>query len=146
MSLKDRIKEKQAAKLPESKPVDLPNLGETVVFRCLRAGALLRANAMGPDIQSLAIIAMGTEDPEKPGVPLWDWGDIVDRGVLENLHPEDFKALIAAHNDLSGEGETDAANLGKSEMQGSGSISCPPVSESPPASSGSESTPGSTEH
>lgn len=134
MSFTDRVAQKQAANLPPSKAIRLDDLGEDIVVRALTAGASLRVQALPAAEQGLAIAAFSVESPDKPGEPAWLWNDITHRAQIEKLTIGDFKAIIEAHNELTGEEETDAARLGKSEERENGSTSSPSGSASLPES------------
>ena len=131
----ERVAQKQASTLPPCETVQLEDLGEAVVVRALMAGAMLRVNAEGPATQGLAVIAFATETPERPGEPAWNWNDVSHRQQIEKLSVRDMTAIVNAHNRLTGETESDAVRLGKSEGMENGSISSPPVSASPPVNS-----------
>ena len=139
MSFTERVAQKQAGNLPPSKVVHLDHLDEDVVVRAMMAGSQVRAQALGPDIQSIAMVAFSVESPDAPGVPAWNWNDLTHRQQIESLHPDDFLKIIEAQTQLSGWGESDAQLLGKSGSKGSGSTSLPLVSESLPENSESES-------
>lgn len=133
MGLKDRINDKSKA-LVQRKTVTLPMCGETVTVRGLMTGEGLRVNAAGAEIQGIAIICLCVEDPERQGVPLWNYNDLNDREFVGALHPNDSSAIVDGYNEISGIGKTDAEVLGNSQRTENSSSSSPSATESSPES------------
>jgi len=143
MGLRDRLKEKSAA-LVQRSTITLPKTGEKVVVRGITTGAAERANAAPKDQVAIAIIAFCTEDPEKPGAPLFNYNDLNDRAEIANLDQNDAAAILKEYTKLSGTEESDAELLGNSDGAENSSISSPPATgflpPNFPAESHSEST------
>lgn len=131
MSLKERITEKSKA-LVKRREIALPACGERVVICGLMTGALSEVNALGPELQGLAVICMATEDPETPGLKVWNWRDQNDRDAAAGLHVDDSALIINTHNELSGLDQSEADLLKNSARTESSSVSSPSATASSP--------------
>lgn len=100
-SFRERQSEKNKA-LIKRKPVTLPETGEKIVVRTLMGGDLMRIRALGEAEQGIATIAFAVEEPEKPGVPVYNWNDLTHRQEIAEWHPKDMEAVVTAHNDMMG--------------------------------------------
>ena len=101
MSLRETINEKSKA-LVKRKIITLPQTGLKVTVRTLMSGDMQRANAAGDADRGSAMVAYAVEDPDNPGVPLYNWNLLPDRDELATWHIDDMTAVVTAHNELMG--------------------------------------------
>jgi hypothetical protein len=100
-SLRETLNEKSKA-LVKRKVITLPQTGVKVTVRTLMSGDMQRANAAAEQDRGSAMVAYAVEDPDNPGVPLYNWNLLPDRDEIATWHIDDMTAVVNAHNELMG--------------------------------------------
>jgi hypothetical protein len=105
-SLRETLNEKSRA-LVKRKIVTLPQTGVKVTVRTLMSGDMQRVNAAAEQDRGSAMVAYAVEDPDNPGVPLYNWNLLPDRDEIATWHIDDTTAVVEAHNELMGIAEAE---------------------------------------